>query len=167
MRADVVFDPNELERLKRAVAKRKSQICERIAGLAERNANQYAGDKTPGTNYEASVEELGSGGRLQVTLEVNPDNDHADMIFRMAVGGRKAYTIQARLKGALAWDPGDGYEPNARSGKHVRWVPRDVYAREGRSASQVFIPAKGPTVDPDFVRAALRNAVSRVRNDYR
>ena len=166
MEADLIFDTAGLERLQRALAKRKERICERIATLAEQNARQYARGETPDTFYEASIDELAQG-QFKVTLEVNPRNDHADLIFRIAVGGRKAYTISARRKGALAWEPSGAYQANSRTGRYVRWVPKDIYAQVGPSSSQVQIPAKPATLDPNFVNAALRNAVARVRNDYR
>lgn len=144
------------ERLRRLSARRIERLASRVANLAERNAEQYSGGKTPGTTYEATAETSGGDFPISVVLEANPRNDKADLLLRIAIGGRKSYQIRPRFKRALAWPANGRWPANSKSGKHVVWGGRPVTA-----------PAIAPVLDGEFVNRALRNAIQRVKNDYR
>lgn len=148
MRANVDVDLGDFsERLNRAMEKKLQHIAQQIANEAVKNAMQYAGDRTPGTTYDAHVEIEGSA--VSAELEASPRSEGADINLRIALGGRKAYTIRPRRAKKLVWPAGSKGDP-------IMGV-----------ASKVEKPAIAPVLGGEFMRKAMRNAISKVRNRYR
>lgn len=144
------------ERLRRLSAKRIEKLAVDVGHLAERKADQYSEGKTPGVTYEATVETSGGDFPISVELVAQPDSVGADINLRIAIGGRKAYTIYPRFKKALAW-PSDRPTKGSKRGKYIH-LPK------GRPVHKSAIAPKLPK---DFVQTALKNALAEVRNRYR
>lgn len=160
MRADVIISIADLERLKRAVEKKRLQIATQIATTAVNNAasSNYNEGMTPNVEYEADVDIVGD--EVVGILSAQPLSRGADINLRIALGGRKAYTIRTKppgrparsgsgRPGVLLWEAG------------VKGDPIDGVARE------VHKPAIAPALGGDFMRKAMANAIQRVRNRYR
>lgn len=146
------------DKLRKASAKRIEQLAEQVARLAEDNASspRYNGGKTPGVSYEATAESAGGDFPISVELVAVPESEGADINLRIAIGGRKAYTIYPRFKKALAW-PSDRPTRSSNQGKYIH-LPR------GRPVHKRAIAAVLPK---DFLQSALNNAIQRVVNRNR
>lgn len=143
MRFSAEMRITDSERLERAFAKRAEQIADRVAKLGADNARRDAGNRTPGTTYEGTHSQ---SGPTSYTFEVwaDPRSEGADINLRIALGGRKAYTITPKRKKVLAWPGDDGM----------------AYSKK------VSKPAIAPINGGDFIRKAVARAVQRVKNDY-
>ena len=154
---DVEFDVQDIKRFQLAIVKRKQVIADQIARLAEKKAEQYARDRTPGTTYDSFVEI--EGDVVKATLEADPRSEGAEINLLIAIGGRKAYTIRPKhgrrsftkpsMPGRLVWPAG------------VKGDPVDG------SAFAVHKKAIPPVLAKNFLAVAMKNAIVEVTRRYR
>jgi hypothetical protein len=156
----VESDIADVRRLQNIAKRRREQIALRIARLAANNAAspRYNEGMTPNVEYNAEVRV--SGDTIIGELSAEPQSRGADINLRIALGGRKAYTITTKPPGRPARSgsgrPGVMLWPAGVKGDPIDGVAKVVHKK-----------AIAPALGGQFMRKAMANAIQRVRNDYR
>jgi hypothetical protein len=156
----VESDISDVRRLQQAILKRRVQIAQQIANLAASNAAsaRYNEGMTPNVEYNAEVSI--HGDTVIGELSAEPGSEGADINLRIALGGRKAYTITTKPPGRPAKSgsgrPGVMLWPAGSKGDPIDGVAKVVHKK-----------AIAPALGGQFMRKAMANAIQQVRNRYR
>jgi hypothetical protein len=138
------------EKLKAMLAKRVEKMAASIGNRSVRNAESYSKKaKLTGTTFDAEATTSGGGFPIIATVAAFHRSEGAAITYNIAQSGHAAYTIEPVNVSTLKWP--SSYPGNRKGNWYAKKVNRK---------------AKAPTLPPNMLQTAVRNAIQYERNRW-